>query len=132
MAMTMAERQQRYYRKNSAKRIAVALKWKRKHPRRNLLYAAKCRAKKKGLEFSITVEDIEWPTHCPILGLELVHFGKFNADNLASLDRIDNSLGYVPGNVAVISLRANKLKRDGTAAEFMAILRYMERSESHV
>jgi hypothetical protein len=39
-----------------------------------------------------------------------------------SLDRKNSSEGYVPGNVWVISWRANDLKRDGTLAEFRAMV----------
>jgi hypothetical protein len=34
-----------------------------------------------------------------------------------SLDRRNNDLGYVPGNVVVVSLRANQLKNDATVTE---------------
>jgi hypothetical protein len=36
------------------------------------------------------------------------------------------SLGYVPGNIRVISMRANRIKTDATADELRAVLRYME------
>jgi len=83
---------------------------------------AKKRAKKLGLNFNISKEDIATPTHCPLLGLKLVygHTGK-RQDNSASLDRIDNSKGYIKGNVWVISDRANRLKRDTSFDDFEKI-----------
>ena len=95
------------------------------HPLRKLVLTAKSRAKRKGLEFSITEEDLEHTTHCPVLGIVLEHnYGKAS-DNSPSIDRIDNSKGYVPGNVRVISYRANTLKRDATLEEILKIAEYM-------
>jgi hypothetical protein len=47
-------------------------------------------------------------------------------DSSPSLDRIDNSKGYVKGNVAVISFRANTLKNNATADELRAIANFMD------
>ena len=80
---------------------------KTKNPRRYLLMKARIRSGQKKIKFNITEEDIIVPTHCPILGIKL-KFG--NRDTAPSLDRIDNRKGYIPGNVAVISGRANRLK----------------------
>mgnify|MGYP001590626337 CR=1 FL=1 len=90
--------------------------------RYRLLENAKRRAKKKGLEFSITLDDITIPSLCPLLGIEiqLGGDGLFNM-NSPSLDRIDNSKGYVKGNVAVISLKANKLKSDLSLKELRSL-----------
>ena len=38
-----------------------------------------------------------------------------------TIDRIDNAVGYVPGNVRIISQRANVLKSNGTDKELEAI-----------
>ena len=105
-------------------------------PRLKLLYAARSRAKKNGLECTITVDDIVIPEFCPALGIKLeprVGAGRSNREEIGcspSLDRIDNSKGYVPGNVAVISLRANMIKTDATAAELKAVASYIEASQS--
>ena len=40
-------------------------RWLKEHPEHKMLYTAKMSAKRKGLEFSIEVEDIIIPTHCP-------------------------------------------------------------------
>ena len=45
----------------------------------------------------------------------------------ASLDRADNSRGYVKGNVVVISWRANDLKSNGSADELEAVAAYSRR-----
>ena len=89
--------------------------------------AAKARATKRGLPFSITPDDVIIPVRCPVLGIPLVRsVTRGPADSSPSLDRKVCALGYVPGNVVVISWRANRIKNDGTAAEVRSVLRWME------
>ena len=95
-----------------------------------LVQKAKDRARKKGLEHNITWEDIYWPKTCPVLNKRLKYMGGVNKRGIASpyaasLDRRDNSLGYVKGNVYVISWRANALKSNATYEELSAVLRYI-------
>lgn len=85
----------------------------------------------RGLEFTITAKDITpLPTHCPVLGTALDYAATTSTppENTPSIDRMDSSKGYVAGNVAVISKRANLLKNDATIEEMTALLRYMLRS----
>ena len=82
---------------------------------------ARKRAKKKGLECSIVASDLLIPLICPVLGLE-INFGRgLFHDGSPSLDRFDNSKGYIISNVSVISNRANTIKSDGTADEHRKI-----------
>ena len=98
---------------------------------KKLLYAAKKRANMGGVEFTITERDVQIPTHCPILGIELKQdIGRGQSRGRGNyfaptLDRIVNEKGYVPGNVCVISKRANLLKNDGTFEEIKALFVYM-------
>lgn len=73
---------------------------------------SKTRAKERGVEFTIDKEDIYIPEVCPILGVPLVvkSGSSGGSDNSPALDRIDNSKGYVKGNVQVISHLANMMK----------------------
>lgn len=92
-----------------------------------LLNHARMRAKKLGLEFTITEADMSpIGTHCPVLGIEYnqaaCHATK---DFSPSLDRIDNSKGYIPGNIQIISWRANRLKSNGTLQEFEKIVAHL-------
>ena len=48
-------------------------------------------------------------------------------DASPSVDRIRGELGYVRGNICVISWRANKLKADATAEELEAIAAYIRK-----
>lgn len=89
---------------------------------RYLLNRARSRAKADGMPFSITLEDISIPGTCPILGIPLVR-GQAGraAPGSPTLDRIICELGYVKGNVQVISHRANSMKRDGTLQELIQL-----------
>jgi hypothetical protein len=95
-----------------------------KHPERVLCSMAKRRAKDKGLEFNIDRTDIDIPIICPILGIPIVKVyikGKNPGptSNSPSLDRIDNSKGYVKGNVRVISHKANTMKHNASPIELI-------------
>lgn len=88
---------------------------------RYLINCARSRAKQRNIEFTITENDIKLNTHCPLLGVELYYRDRFNPkregsyrDNSASIDRIDSSKGYVPGNVWIISTKANRIKNNST------------------
>ena len=95
--------------------------------RGKLISSARSRALKNGREFAITKEDINLVTHCPILGIEL-SVGRLGKQHNGSytLDRLDNSKGYVVGNVHIISHRANTLKSDASLEELKAIINYIE------
>lgn len=93
---------------------------------RRLINAARSRAKRKGLSFDLKIEDVIIPPHCPILGIPLA-FAKGQADGGSpALDKIVPEFGYVKGNVAVISYRANRIKNDGTAEEHLKIANWMD------
>lgn len=88
-----------------------------KNPLIKLLNLARERSKKKGLEFNISLEDLNLPEFCPVLNIPL-QVAKGRASwNSPSIDRIDPSKGYVKNNVRVISMRANLLKGNSTSEE---------------
>ncbi len=97
----------------------------RKHWARRILAQAHIRAVKDGIPFDLTEADIVMPVFCPVLGIKLVIGTKGQTDASPSIDRFVPSLGYVRGNVAVISNRANRLKSDGTLAEHEALVAWM-------
>lgn len=108
-------------------------RWKEINKRRNdrkdvrfsLLSHAKKRAQEYGIPFAISREDITIPDYCPVLGIKIVQKGGKTSDNSPSIDRIIPALGYVKGNVMVISWRANAIKRNGTAEEHEKIAQYI-------
>jgi len=91
------------------------------------LHNKKANMKKNGVEFTVGWGDIHWPTHCPVLGLELDYFcdGE-DRDKWASFDRIDCTKGYVPGNVGILSMKANRIKDQGTAEQHRKIADYID------
>ena len=104
----------RWYDTNPEAQRVRAQKFRINNIERYLLQGAKARAKRDNLEFNITLEDITpLPTHCPVFNIPLFvakRGEKFH--NSYSLDRIDNTKGYIKGNVLVISRKANILKSD--------------------
>jgi hypothetical protein len=96
---------------------------------RHLLYAAKGRAKRRNLLFTISDEDIVVPDFCPILNIKLERRDdgtRGPQDCSPTLDRIDSSLGYIPGNVRIISHKANRYKNDMTREQLQNILDYLD------
>jgi len=93
-------------------------------PNKVLWDTSRANAKHVGMVHTITPDDIPLPTHCALLGMELTYTpgtdGRGHRDlNRASIDRIDNSLGYIPGNVQVISWQANRLKGTLTSKQLI-------------
>src|SRR5580692_6046027 len=127
-----------WYERNKEERNRYATEWrknnrekdrairKRKYAKRTseqrLLRNAKHSAWLRGTTVSITLEDIIIPDVCPVLGIPLFRQGGTRTANSPSLDRLDNTKGYVKGNVWVISWRANKLKGESTLAELEALV----------
>jgi hypothetical protein len=71
----------------------------------------------------------------PVLGLKLNYAcsetkdGKQTRDPAkASIDKLIPELGYVPGNVFIVSWRANNLKSNSTIEELEKVLDYMKRN----
>jgi hypothetical protein len=107
--------------------------WDNKKFRKSAIYQAmreKFRAKKAnalriGKEFTIEFGELTFPTHCPILGIELDYFSDSRTENSVTFDRVDPTKGYISGNVVIISWRANRIKNDGTAEEHQKIAKFM-------
>lgn len=99
-------------------------KLKRRSSAQSRLYdAARDRAKRKGIEFNITYEDIVIPDVCPVFKTPFTYTGgKFSATSY-SLDRIDSTKGYVKGNIQVISVKANMMKNSATKKGVNTILK---------
>jgi hypothetical protein len=101
-------------------------------PRKRLFSQKRDHAKRSGVDFTLKFEDIEWPTYCPVLGIPLRYkprrIGGASGPRYCSpsFDRIRPSQGYVPGNVRVISQRANTLKNNATPDELRRVIAYME------
>jgi len=90
---------------------------------KTMLSYAKDRANKKGLEFNIEHTDIVIPNICPVLNIPIFYnrpgIVKGPCINSPSLDRIDNSKGYIKGNIQVISHLANTMKASATREQLI-------------
>jgi hypothetical protein len=120
---------------NPEKHASIRHFYRARNPARYLLNHARNRAKKLGVPFALTEQDIVIPEFCPVLGLRFEWgVGKRASQNRTSpsLDRIVPELGYVRGNVRIISNRANHIKNNGTGSELTAIARYVRIEEGHL
>jgi len=71
------------------------------------------RSERKGIPFNLEVIDLlPLPDYCSVFGVRLDYFGGSDRRLWASVDRVKPYLGYVKGNVRVISLAANMAKMD--------------------
>ena len=114
-----------YYRTRKETFKAYRETWYTKNPTYVIWHNAKRRAKEAGYAFDIDWRDLTIPDVCPVLGIPIVKGQKKSSDNSPSIDKVIPSLGYVKGNVRIISSRANRLKSDATLQELQALVRYL-------
>lgn len=118
--------QAEWYRKNLEKNRAIRKEYSRSFrktfPEKHLLQAAKNRAKTTGLSFNLDVTDIVIPEICPILKQPLIK----NTRYAPSVDRINPELGYIKGNVWVISRKANVMKNDASLSELKEFAKWIK------
>lgn len=99
----------------------------RKDPRKVMLIHARKRAKEKKLDFNIELLDITIPEICPLLNIPIYVSDVKLGPNSPSLDRIDNTKGYIKGNIIVVSFRANSLKKDACLKELELLVNNLRR-----
>ncbi len=99
-------------------RLACNARWRAKHRLHALLSAIRRKCAREGIPYSISESYFtSWPIVCPVLGIRIDwSCGPLRA-NTPSIDRIIPVLGYIPGNVVIVSMRANRLKSDATPEE---------------
>lgn len=124
--VSIKEKNRNYYHKNK-KDIQVRARARNiKSKEKVILGKAKQRAKEKGWDFNLTLDDIVIPEMCPVLGIPIYRDLKKLVDNSPTLDRIDNTKGYVKGNVCVISHRANVIKSFGSLEDHQKVIEYIK------
>jgi len=99
--------------------------WVKDNPIQYRFVSAKNRAKYKGLEFNITLEEIEkmWDAQdgkCFYTGEPMSTCGE--SSTTLSLDRVDSTLGYIEGNVVLCQWRVNKMKQNMSYKEFVELV----------
>jgi hypothetical protein len=102
---------------------------KAQNPAQLLMYSVRARAKRTDTPFDLTANDLIVPEFCPVLGIPLRFSDKGRGDNTPSVDRIEPDKGYVRGNVAVISWRANRMKSKFELAEFEALVTWWNKQK---
>lgn len=121
-----ALRARQYYARNKDKCLENAKKYQAKKPEYYFWLRVKKRARDRELEFTLTLDDIVFPSKCPVLGIDIVRDGSAGVNHLPSIDRIDSSKGYTPDNIQWLSFRANTLKSNATVDELEKILAHIK------
>lgn len=113
----------RAYRRLRAKRLAANEQaWIKRR-----LNSLRKRARDNDLPFDIRSEDFKIPSVCPVTGLPFVLGLGIWHPQTPSFDKKIPELGYVRGNVFIISWLANRLKGECTDPDvFRAIAEYIE------
>lgn len=118
-------------RKTTCKKCSAALNEKQRrnrdwkhNARKVLLSSAKQRAKKSNIEFTLAKDDINIPDTCPVFGFPLKREERESWMYAPSIDRIDNTKGYIKENIIIVSRRANILKKDATIEELKKLADY--------
>jgi len=123
------------YRQRNEEKIAAyreantskSKEWRVRNLAKTMYLGARIRAKRKGVPFDLCVEDIIIPEICPILQIPLVSGDGGIARGSPSLDRIVPHLGYVKGNIQVISAKANTAKNDLSPEELLLMADWITR-----
>jgi len=97
------------------KDIAIKSKeWYRNSIKKRLLARAKDRSKRLGMYCNIDISDIIITEKCPLLEIPFEYGSTHNKWLTYSIDRIDNTKGYVKGNIQIITYLANTMKSKAT------------------
>jgi hypothetical protein len=115
------EHSRKWRSKNREYHNAICKVWKDNNPLKLIIKDVKKRAKLKGLEFSLTHEDISIPDVCPILDIPLFRGKGKQTANSPSIDRIDSTKGYTKDNIQIISTKANTIKSNATFSELVLV-----------
>ena len=120
--------------KDKIKHQEYCTKYRENHKEKILYGQARYRAKRKGIKFDLEVSDIVIPKLCPVLKIPLVKNNRQSGPRASSpsLDRINNNLGYIKGNVQVISHKANTMKHCATDSELVLFANWVKRTYKKV
>ena len=125
------EWQKKYYKKNKEIIIVRNSKYRNSHPEVAMVSSAKKSAASKRLPFNIDTEYLREilpeDNKCPVLSFPFKKGIKTWHDSSPSLDRIIPKLGYIKGNVQIISWFANRIKSDATPEQLMTIATYYKK-----
>jgi hypothetical protein len=118
---------------------AANRRWRDKDPKHTwAVYAvnrAKDKADKHNIPFDLTFEYVKdiCGDMCPVFETEFKFIGNdIDQFQRAALNRIDPKMGYIMGNVAVISLKASSIKSNSTAADLARTLVWLRTIEGDI
>lgn len=82
----------------------------------------------RGIVHTISKEDIPLPETCIYLGIQLDYYRPNKGEGIRyphspTIDRIDPNIGYIPGNIQVISDLANRMKQNASPEQLIAFAR---------
>ena len=93
------------------------------------MVAKRSLSKRKNLPCNIEESDLAIPDYCPVLGIPIFFTeGNGPKPNSPSIDRLKPELGYVKGNVNVISQKANRIKNDATLEELGKVYEWLKKT----
>lgn len=94
----------------------------------SIFYAAKKKHIPLGFtsvaELALYVRDIA-PEKCPVFGVAFTSRGNGFSSWSPSIDKIDPTKGYVRGNIQVVSMLANCMKRDASPEQLRTFARWV-------
>ncbi len=96
-------------------------------------YVFQRRAKRRGLEFNITIE-YAWRLYekqggrCALTGVPL-EFGGWHKRPTASLDRLDNAQGYIEGNIQWVHKSVNIMRNIYSIEHFVEVCLFVARKQ---
>jgi len=125
------EKRRNQYAKNPEAGRAACRRWGLKNPATKLLQQCRQSAKRRGQECTITVEMIDamlGPMTCSATGLPLTlqnDSGSVRNPWAPSVDRFDNSKGYVPGNVRIVCAIFNMMRADWSDDALLRVVKVL-------
>lgn len=117
---------------NPARSVAYTKKWTAANPKKAIFNSKRAQARLIGVPFSLVFENVIWPETCPVLGIQIRYErtglrGKRPFDDSPSFDRLDLTKGYEPGNVIIVSNKANRLRSNATTEELRKVAEFYSR-----
>jgi hypothetical protein len=106
------------------------LKAREDNPEKYMWISCRDRHNKYGIPFNIEISDIKIPQKCPLLEIPIFRSPGKATINSPTVDRIVPELGYVKGNIKVISMKANWMKSSASEEDlktfYKNIFKYLQ------